>query len=129
MHLLLKFAVVTLVVLLLSPFAVGMLSYGSPLEYFRRRPFDSEVWRVPPGWKEDRLRMVDDLLDKKLLVGMTRPEVDALLGPETETSKFNSWDLVYWLGMERGILAIDSEWLVVRFDTKGKVSDFKIVRD
>jgi hypothetical protein len=30
---------------------------------------------------------------------------------------------------ERGFISIDSEWLVVRFDTAGKVSEYRIVRD
>jgi hypothetical protein len=43
---------------------------------------------------------------------------------------FKDWDLVYWLGREReAFIGIDSEWLVVRFDTKGRVRDYKIIRD
>lgn len=114
--------------LLVAPLALGFLRYGSPLEYFRRRAFDSQTWRAA-GSEDDRIRMVDDLVDDVLRVGMTKDEIEALLGLPTQTSKFRDWDLVYRLGMERSLFNIDSEWLVVRFGAEGKVTEFRIVRD
>ena len=52
------------------------------------------------------------------------------LWPEPDkTEYFKEWDLVYWLGPERGFISIDSEWLVFRFDGQKKVTDYKIMRD
>lgn len=52
-----------------------------------------------------------------------------MLGKPPATDYFSDWDLVYWLGPERGFLSIDSEWLVVKLDQNEVVTDFKIVRD
>jgi hypothetical protein len=62
------------------------------------------------------------------LVGKDQHEIDDLLGPPTDTSKFRSYDRVYWLGAERGLLGMDSEWLVLRF-RDGEVAEVRIVRD
>ncbi|WP_428154130.1 hypothetical protein [Brevundimonas sp.] len=71
---------------------------------------------------------MDDLLHSETLRGKARAEVGALLGPPTQTDKWNDWDLVYWLGPERSYIAVDSEWLIVRFDND-RVSDARLVRD
>ena len=73
--------------------------------------------------------MVDDLIHRQHLVGKTRPEVLALLGPQSDTGQFSDWDLTYVLGAERGFMGIDSEWLVLRFDDAGRVMQYEIVRD
>lgn len=36
---------------------------------------------------------------------------------------------MYWLGPERGFFSIDSEWLVIRLNSHGKVVDYHIERD
>lgn len=60
------------------------------------------------------MRMVDDLLRRRRLIGLPRNELTALLGAPDETDKFSKADLVYWLGAERGaLLALDSEWMLV----------------
>ena len=46
-----------------------------------------------------------------------------------QTNKWKEWDLVYWLGPERGPFGVDSEWLVIKFDSSGRVQDYQIVRD
>jgi hypothetical protein len=60
---------------------------------------------------------------------LSRLDVEKLLGEPTNTRKFKEYDLVYWLGPERGLMHIDSEWLVVRFDEKGVLLSYAIVRD
>ncbi|MFZ4682023.1 MAG: hypothetical protein ACOYMS_05950 [Terrimicrobiaceae bacterium] len=95
-------------------------------------PFDQTVWKANPGSTERnpiRLRMVDDLLSKYKFKGMSRKQIDDLLGPSAPTDKYSDWDLVYWLGPERGRIRIDSEWLVFRFDDDGKVTKFEHLRD
>ena len=61
--------------------------------------------------------------------GRSRGEIVALLGEPTTTDYFKDYDLVYWLGPERGLISIDSEWLVIRLDSLGRVSDFRLVTD
>ncbi|MCC7123938.1 MAG: hypothetical protein IT178_03760 [Acidobacteria bacterium] len=73
--------------------------------------------------------MVDDLLAKRRLDGLTRSEIESLLGPRDETRKWSEWHLVYYLGPERGSFGVDSEWLVVRFGHSERVEEYRIVRD
>ncbi len=99
-----------------------------------RIPFDAQAWRSPEREPRDifwppRLRMVDDLLRRHRLDGMTRQQVVALIGEPDQTGYFSNWDMVYWLGPERGGFRIDSEWLVLRLDSQQKVTEHRIVRD
>ena len=61
--------------------------------------------------------------------GLSRDSVERLLGPRDSTDYFREWDLVYWLGPERGFLRIDSEWLVLNPGLDGRVKDYRIVGD
>jgi hypothetical protein len=36
---------------------------------------------------------------------------------------------VYWLGPERGLVSVDSEWLVVRLRPDGRVGVAQVVTD
>jgi len=73
--------------------------------------------------------MVDDLLARYKFVGITRAAVVRLLGEPQPTAYFREFDLVYWLGPERGMLSIDSEWLVMKLDRDGRVVEVKLVTD
>ncbi|MBD1868846.1 hypothetical protein H6F95_16340 [Cyanobacteria bacterium FACHB-471] len=73
--------------------------------------------------------MVDNLLKQHTLAGMNRSEVVVLLGEPDMTDYFQDYDLVYWLGPERGLISIDSEWLVFRLDAQGRVSEHQLVTD
>ncbi|MEW5736588.1 MAG: hypothetical protein AB1921_17220 [Thermodesulfobacteriota bacterium] len=96
-------------------------------------PFDAAVWRTgeEAGFSADapRLRMADWLLGTGVLLGKTRHEIEGMLGPVTKTDYFDNYDMVYWLGPERGLIRVDSEWLVFRLDAAGRVSRALIVRD
>ena len=100
-------------------------------EYLSRRPFDSVAWnkRHDDLANATRIRMVDDLLRRHEFRGMTRDEVTAIIGEPDDTPYFKDWDMVYWLGPERGFMGIDSEWLVFRLDGQKIVNDYRIVRD
>jgi outer membrane protein assembly factor BamE (lipoprotein component of BamABCDE complex) len=92
--------------------------------------FVSERWKKSLLVANDtvRLEMVDDLLRRYKLVGMSRTELETLLGKPPPTAYFNNYDYVYWLGPERGFISIDSEWLCVKF--KGDtVVEARICRD
>ncbi len=77
--------------------------------------------------------MADYLIDNELLNNKSREEIVTLLGePEltnTLWSEDDSFGLIYHLGPERGWISIDSEWLGIRFDSDGRVMEYKIVRD
>ncbi len=111
--------------------AVGWFFFGDTIqEHLRRRPFDAAVWKGEKTLTNDvRIRMVDDLLRRHSFRGMTREQLTGIVGEPDKTEYFKDWDLVYWLGPERGFMSIDSEWLVFRFDRQKKVTDHRIVRD
>ena len=106
--------------------------FGDPVvrDYSSRVPFDSSQWRAEneQGAEGVRVHMVDDLLKKHQLVGMSRDQVNDLLGVPPVTAYFREYDYVYWLGQERGAFPIDSEWLVLKF--KGNVvAEASVVTD
>jgi hypothetical protein len=101
--------------------------------YLHATKFDSAAWKAQSMdegvmWPT-RLRMVDDLFERNLRNGLFRAQVEELLGPADKTSYFRNWDLVYQLGPERGNFRIDDEWLVFRLDPRGRVVEYRIVRD
>ncbi|MET0270037.1 MAG: hypothetical protein ABW173_06365 [Sphingomonas sp.] len=61
----------------------------------------------------------------KRLIGMTRPQIVALLGPPTPTDKFRQWQMVYVTGP----LDMDFEWLLFHLDDRGRVTDHTITSD
>jgi hypothetical protein len=65
--------------------------------------------------------MVDDLLDRHDLRGMTSAEVIALIGEPERADVFQEYDMVYWLGPERGLIGTDSEYLVMKLDKSKRV--------
>jgi hypothetical protein len=93
------------------------------------QPFDSQRWKATDTVKATRGPMADRLIAQRRLVGLSKAEVVALLGPPTDTTYFSDWDLVYVLGMERGFFSIDHEWLVVRLNDRGRVSEARLVTD
>lgn len=113
---------------------VTFLFLWPPLtDHWHRRDFDAAGWRaaVEDGWSDwpVRLTMADDLVASGTLRERTRDEVEALLGPPTETPKFATWDMIYYLGPERSLLRIDSEWLVLKFGADGRAREISLVRD
>jgi hypothetical protein len=112
---------------------VASLFAGPAIEEYRHeRSFDRAAWlrndKRDAMWPA-RLTMVDDMMKRRLLAGATRDSVERLLGHADQTEYFKDWDSVYWLGPERGLIRIDSEWLVIKFSSDGRVSDARLVRD
>ena len=116
-------------IVVVAIFGVGAYAYWVS----RPLPFDAVVWlqgeRADFSSNAPRLRMADDLISTGALMGKSRADIASTLGPPTDTSKFRDYDLVYWLGAERSFISIDSEWLAVRFDSTGAVSEASVVRD
>jgi hypothetical protein len=110
---------------------LGLL-FGTPVvkDYASRTTFDSASWKAENrrGAEGVRVRMVDDLLRTHKLVGMSRGQLEGLLGVPPATEHFREYDYVYWLGPERGLFSIDSEWLVVRCG-QGVVVSAQVVTD
>ena len=71
--------------------------------------------------------MVDDLLDRHELRGMTRAQVVALIGEPDTGRDLPDYDLVYWLGPQRGLIGTDSEYLVMKLDKSNHVSSVELI--
>jgi hypothetical protein len=115
---------VALAVLLIA--AAGAIVMWSPL------PFVATFWNVqgePAAFLNARHRVADRLASSGRLIGKTRDEVVAQLGMPTATDKFTDHGLVYVLGPERGYISIDYEWLIIDFDSSGKVRAAAVVAD
>jgi hypothetical protein len=98
--------------------------------WFAGQSFDRAAWQEDATAESGaRKAMADRLLARRTLFGKTRAEVVDLLGEPPPTEYFREWDLVYRLGMERGFITIDSEWLVLRMGTDGRVAEARLVTD
>lgn len=98
--------------------------------WFPGRSFDRAAWQADATAESGvRQAMADRLLAHRTLVSKTRAEVVDLLGEPSSSEYFREWDLVYRLGMERGFIGIDSEWLVLRLGTDGRVAKARLVID
>ena len=91
--------------------------------------FDAKDWRAADLQTRDRAMMVDDLLDRYPLVGRRREEVIALLGAPTPTDKWEGWQMIYVLGPDSWFMGIDHEWLLLRLDSRGIVTETLITTD
>ena len=92
------FAIVVILVLaLLISMLAGELRSG----------FTTKKWAENP---EERTRIVDDFIDSYGVLGMSREQIEALLGDEPDEDT-----VYYYLGPERGLISIDSEWLVIEY--------------
>jgi hypothetical protein len=115
---------------LLAILAGLMIGYGFATRYLPIRPFDTALWRqVQTADNHVRLRMIEWLVRSGQLDGLTRPQVLELLGQPDGGPYFRDWDLVYWLGPERGFMGIDSEGLVLRIGSDGRVAEYRVVSD
>jgi hypothetical protein len=91
--------------------------------------FDSARWRNADASTRERADMIDDLLRTHRLNGLTRAEVTVLLGPPTVTDAWPDWQMVYILGPQRGPVAIDHDWLLLRLNSAGIVTEHRIMND
>lgn len=89
--------------------------------------FTTEKW---VSNMSERVYIVDDLINTYELNGKSKSEIVTLLGSPTDTEYFKSENnVVYYLGNERGIISIDSEWLVIEFDGSQTVKDYDVLTD
>jgi hypothetical protein len=124
--------IVGLVITIGAVGTIGWFFFGGAIqERLSRRQFDLVTWQAASigSTNKVRIRMVDDLLHRHQFRGMTREQVTAVIGEPDKTEYFKEWDMVYWLGQERGFISIDSEWLVFKLGSQKKVVDYNIVSD
>lgn len=89
--------------------------------------FVTDKWIATP---EKRVWMVDDLLSQNDFIGMDVFSIQSILGKETDTSYFEApRRFVYYLGNERGLISIDSEWLILDVNEEDIVTNVQIMRD
>lgn len=117
----------------LGVFSLWILSGSAVSNWWHQERFDPARWRAPADTSEvfwpTRLRMVDDLLARKVLQGLDRDSVRALLGPSNQGTPDSARTVRYYLGPERDWIRIDGEELVIQFDASGRVVDAGTVRD
>jgi hypothetical protein len=139
-----RIAVLSCLAGLATPYlAIMAFLLGSPVieAWWHEQPFDAVAWRnqdekidsISPGMWPARLCMVDDLIESGRLDGLTREAVVSLLGEPLPRGSFPAGamhtDMHYYLGPERGLFRIDSEWLFIDLDAKGVVEHYSIYRD
>lgn len=121
---------ITAVGILAYVLLVSFLLFAPKLKsYVNQTVFESAQWKLHlTGQDLIKQKMVSDLLSKHQLIGMTKAEIDELLGVPPQTNYFKDYDYVYWLGPERSAVGIDSEWLGIKF-SNGTVIKAEILRD
>jgi outer membrane protein assembly factor BamE (lipoprotein component of BamABCDE complex) len=118
-----------------ATWVAGVLATAAVLTwavFFSSLPFVASWWNVDferGTTLKTRYRVADRLVSSGRLNGMARKQVITLLGAPPDTDKFQHHGLVYVLGPERGFMSIDYEWLLVDFDSAGKVSNVAVVTD
>ncbi|MCB9849596.1 MAG: hypothetical protein H6817_02705 [Phycisphaerales bacterium] len=98
------------------------------------RPFDPELWQelrytgsIPRG-RHPRADMLDDLLKRQPLIGMSAQDIEALLGSPDRRGLYEDTNTAYFLGPERGFIRMgDAAWLVLRFDESSQVERLEVV--
>lgn len=112
---------------------IAVITIGLTLPACGSEKFESLAWKEAQersGKPYVRLEMADDLIASQSLLSKTKDEVIALLGEPEKSGYFKEYDLVYWLGPERNsFISIDSEWLVIKLDERGRVKDYLLKRD
>lgn len=108
-------------------YVVAVASFILIASYSPSHEFSKEEWLHDPS---HRTQYVDDLIDSKILDGLSRVEVEEVLGTPDSTDYFANMgrDMIYWLGTERGFMGIDSEWLLIWLEN-GKVVRYEIAID
>ncbi|HMS45718.1 MAG TPA: hypothetical protein PKC68_08160 [Alphaproteobacteria bacterium] len=91
-------------------------------DYFNHQAFDSNQWKTSMTQHVDeipiRQYMVDDLMRRYTLIGLSSQELEELLGLPSQKTQNQPPPLqyYYWLGPERGFLGFDSEFLVITIE-------------
>jgi hypothetical protein len=110
-------------------------AYSSAREQLSESRCDGHTTFVRSDWMDTTMSrgklavrgcMVDDLLEKHELRGMTRAGVVALIGEPERSEIFPEYDMVYLLGPERGLIGTDFEYLVMKLDQSNRVTSVEL---
>lgn len=103
--------------------AALLAAWGIRFRYWHS--FSTQKWLDHP---DRRAGMTADLFQDYELAGMSKAQVEALLGPDDSARGYftRPGRSVYWLGERRTI--IDSEWLLIDFEN-GIVTAYEITTD
>ena len=71
---------------------------------------------------------MEEAYGKFRLIGLDHNQVVQLLGKSDVRNRISKTDYNYYLGSERDFMAIDDEWLVLKFN-RGKVNETVINTD
>lgn len=117
----------SLITLICVSIFIVLLLIGT-MDRFDEREFTSITWKAN---KEKRIEMIDDLIDKQLLDGLSKQEVITALGAPNESDSFSGMDpdLLYYLGPDRGFVSMDSEWLLIWLNDDNFVEKYEIDLD
>lgn len=113
-------------------FVVAILSFIPPLflvdllgKNEEKLNFTTEKWLNNP---DDRGYIVYDFLEENEIVGKTKKDIQKLLGVPEENSFYSEKNVIeYLLGLELGLIQMDSSYLIIWFNEEDKVIDYEIV--
>lgn len=120
-----------IVICLLAGIAIVITGVLAP-QPSKPREFNAQVWRLSlksPSDDSTRLAMLDDLLQRHHLVGMSRSELESLLGEPTQQFDEQHRVSTYFLGTKSRTFGFTLFFLVVEFDDTDQVSNVRIVED
>jgi hypothetical protein len=124
-----------LVIGFLCSFAATAYARGLPTGSFTKQ-FDQHLWlsgasQNVRGDITERQKMLGEVV-RRVVVNGTKDNIVAQLGPSEDSGYFESTgrDLIYYIGRERdSAFSIDSEWLLIWFDSGGRTSRYEIWAD
>lgn len=87
--------------------------------------FDQTRWMNADLTGRERAEMLPSFLREHPLEGLSREQVEALLGEPTQTDKWRGADMIYVLGNDGSYTPIDNEWLLITLDQRGRVISFE----
>ena len=93
------------------------------------KEFDQNRWLNADLGGRERADMMASLLRKHPLIGLSRQQVTALLGAPTQAPSSGDIDMIYVLGNDGTMFAIDNEWLEIHLDKHDRVTSFRRTKD
>ncbi len=108
-------AIIPTIILAPTLYVLIVLIWFFSISYYPDKDFDKEKWATD---KEKRYEMTESIIDDKILIGKTKPEVVALLG--TNFGECEENHISYDIGYIPGLFNIDPSFLDIFFEN-GKV--------
>lgn len=111
---------------------IAILSFIPPLflvdflgENEEKLNFTTEKWFNNP---DDRVYIVYDFLEENQIVGKSKKDIQQLLGAPEGNSIYSENNVMeYLLGLEPGLIRMDSSYLIIWLNEDDKVIDYEII--